>query len=131
VGNVVLRGIRGATTVEINAGEEILSATRELLEAIKKENNLNPEDIASAFFTVTPDLDAAFPASAARELGWKYVPLLCATEINVPGSQGNCIRVLLHVNTEKTQEELKHIYLREAVCLREGTPGIFDDLNDK
>lgn len=131
MGNMALRGIRGAITVEKNSGEEILFATRELLEVIKNENELNLEDIASVFFTVTPDLDAAFPASAAREIGWKYIPLLCATEINVPGSQEQCIRVLLHVNTEKTQQELKHVYLREAVRLREGTAGIFDDLNNK
>jgi chorismate mutase len=116
---MVLRGIRGAITVERNSGEEILAATRELLEIIKIKNELNPEDIASVFFTVTPDLDAVFPASAAREMGWKYTPLLCATEINVPGSLRNCIRVLLHVNTEKTQQEIRHVYLREAVCLRE------------
>lgn len=112
------RGIRGAITVEHNSAEEIVSATRELLEAIIKENSLNPEDIASAFFTVTTDLDAEFPASAAREMGWKYVPLLCATEINVPGRLGKCIRVLVHVNTRKSQTDLKHIYLRDATKLR-------------
>lgn len=114
----VTRGIRGAITVERNEAEEIISATRELLEAIIRENDLDPEDIASAFFTVTPDLDAEFPASAAREMGWKYVPLLCATEINVPKRLTKCIRILVHVNTGKSQRELKHVYLREAVQLR-------------
>ena len=118
MGNTVVRGIRGAITVERNTAEEIVAATRELLEAIIRENDLDPEDIASAFFTVTADLDAEFPASAAREMGWKYVPLLCATEINVPGRLGRCIRVLVHVNTEKTQRELRHIYLGNAAQLR-------------
>lgn len=115
----VLRGIRGATTVERNEAQAILEATRELLQIIVAENGLDTEDIASAIFTVTPDLNAEFPATAAREmLGWKYVPLLCATEINVPGRLKKCIRVLVHVNTERTQRELKHIYLKEAVQLR-------------
>lgn len=114
----VTRGIRGAITVERNDAEEIIAATRELLEIIIKENDLVPEDIASAFFTVSADLNAEFPASAAREMGWKYVPLLCATEIDVPGRLGKCIRVLVHVNTRKSQRELKHVYLREAAQLR-------------
>lgn len=113
-----VRGIRGAITVGKNDAEEIIAATRELLEAIIKENELDPEDIASAFFTVTKDLNAEFPASAAREMGWKYVPLLCATEIDVPGRLGKCIRVMVHVNTEKSQRELKHVYLKEATQLR-------------
>ncbi len=115
----VLRGIRGAITVERNSAEEIVSATRELLQTIINENELDPEDIASAFFTVTADLNAEFPASAAREMGWKYVPLLCSTEIDVPGRLGRCIRVLVHVNTQKSQIDLKHIYLRDAARLRE------------
>lgn len=96
-----------------------MSATRELLQTIINENELDPEDIASAFFTVTADLNAEFPASAAREMGWKYVPLLCSTEIDVPGRLGRCIRVLVHVNTQKSQIDLKHIYLRDAARLRE------------
>lgn len=118
MGNFAMRGIRGAITVERNSAEEIVSATRELLAVIIKENDLEPESIASAFFTVTTDLDAEFPASAAREMGWKYVPLLCATEINVPGRLGKCIRVMVHVNTEKSQRDLKHVYLRDAARLR-------------
>lgn len=116
--NIVSRGIRGAITVERNSAGEIVTATRELLEAIIRENELDPEDITSAFFTVTQDLNAEFPASAAREMGWKYVPLLCATEIDVPGRLEKCIRILVHVNTSKSQRDLKHIYLREAVKLR-------------
>ena len=114
-----LRGIRGATTVLRNDAGEILEATRELLQAIIDENRLATEDIASAIFTVTPDLNAEFPATAAREmLGWQSVPLLCATEINVPGSLKKCIRVLLHVNTEHSQQGLRHVYLRRATQLR-------------
>ncbi|NLI11186.1 chorismate mutase [Pelotomaculum propionicicum] len=114
-----LRGIRGAITVDRNEAAEIAAATRELIEAITTKNSLDTEDIASAIFTVTPDLDAGFPATAAREMGWQYIPLLCANEINVPGSLGKCIRVLIHVNTEKSQKELKHVYLRGAAVLRE------------
>ena len=116
--NKVSRGIRGAITVERNSAGEIVTATRELLEAIIRENELDPEDITSAFFTVTQDLNAEFPATAAREMGWKYVPLLCATEIDVPGRLEKCIRILVHVNTSKSQRDLKHIYMKEAVKLR-------------
>ena len=114
----VVRGIRGAITVERNSAEEITAATRELLEVIISENELDPEDIACAFFTVTADLDAEFPASAARAMGWKYVPLICATEINVPGSLEKCIRIMLLVNTAKPQTGLKHVYLKDAARLR-------------
>src|SRR5215469_9676403 len=93
------RGIRGATTVERNASEEILAATKELLQLMVERNNLLVEDIASAIFTVTEDLDAAFPAAAARAMGWTEVPLLDAREIPVPNSLSKCIRVMLHVNT--------------------------------
>src|SRR5579884_856117 len=113
------RGIRGATTVERNEREEMLAATIELLRAIMQRNELQAEDIASAFFTVTDDLDAAFPALAARELGWTEVALMCAREIPVPGSLEKCIRVLLHVNTERGAAEMQHVYLRRAsVCAR-------------
>ncbi len=116
---IYVRGIRGAITVERNTPEDIIQATGELLQAIMDENELQPEDIASAFFTVTADLNAEFPATAARELlGWKYVPLLCAREIDVPGRLPRCIRVLVHVNTTRSQREIKHVYLREAVQLR-------------
>ncbi len=115
----LLRGIRGATTVERNEAGEILAAARELLRMMVEANDLDPGDVASAIFTVTPDLNAAFPAEAARELpGWQSVPLLCATEINVPGSLKKCLRILLHVNTERSQQEIKHVYLREAKQLR-------------
>ena len=113
-----MRGIRGAITVQENTSEAIKEATKELLQKIVEENLLVLEDIVSAIFTVTPDLNADFPASSAREIGWDRVPLLCATEIPVPGAMERCIRVLIHVNTALGQEEIKHIYLREAVRLR-------------
>ena len=112
------RGIRGATTAAANTEQAILAATRELLEALVARNDVPVEDIASAFFTVTDDLDAVHPARAARQLGWGQVALLCAREIPVPGSLPRCVRVLLHVNTEKTPAELRHVYLRGAGALR-------------
>lgn len=113
------RGIRGATTVENNDRDEIWTATSELLHLIVERNDLRTEDIASAIFTTTDDLDAAFPARAARYMGWTEVPLMCMREISVPGSLGKCIRVLLHVNTERSAGEIRHVYLKEAVNLRE------------
>ncbi|MGQ9511973.1 chorismate mutase [Thermodesulfitimonas sp.] len=113
-----VRGIRGAITVAGNTREEIIAATKELLLALVRENGIEIEDIASIFFTLTPDLNAEFPALAARELGWRYVPLLCAQEIDVPGATGKVLRVLMHVNTEKSQRELKHLYLKGAATLR-------------
>ncbi len=112
------RGIRGATTVERNDREEILAATTELLKLLVQHNHLRTEDIASAIFTVTDDLDAEFPALAARDLGWIEVALICAREIPVPGSLRKCIRVLLHVNTTQNPTEMQHIYIRGAVNLR-------------
>jgi len=113
-----IRGIRGATSVNENTSGEILSGTRDLLNAIITENGISVEDIASIFFSVTKDLDAEFPAKAARDLGMGDTPLLCLNEIAVPSALQRCIRILLHVNTEKKQSEIKHIYLREAVKLR-------------
>jgi chorismate mutase len=112
------RGIRGATTVERNGREEILTATTELLEQVIQRNDLHTEDIASAIFTVTGDLDAEFPAVAARDLGWITTALMCSTEIPVPNSLGKCIRVLIHVNTERSAAEIQHVYIRKAVSLR-------------
>lgn len=114
-----IRGIRGATTVAEDEAETILQATRELLEAIVKENaSMKPEDIGSAIFTVTEDLTATFPAQAARQMGWSMVPMMCAREIPVPGALPKVIRVLVHWNTDTPQSEIKHIYLRDAVKLR-------------
>jgi len=113
-----IRGIRGAITVTTDSREEILAATRELLEQLVTANDLDLDDVASALFTTTPDLTAEYPARAARDLGWNDVPLLGATEMHVPGGLPRCIRVLVHVNTTATPSQVKHIYLRDARLLR-------------
>lgn len=116
---MTIRGIRGATTVTSDNPDLILQATCELLETILCENDgIQLEDIASAFFTMTEDIASAYPALAARRMGWDQVPMLCAREIPVPGSLPLCIRVLIHWNTGKEQNEIHHIYLRDAVKLR-------------
>jgi chorismate mutase len=113
------RGIRGATTVAANTREEILAATRELLERMVARNEVAIEDIAAIFFTVSDDLNAEYPALAARQLGWTETSLLCAREIPVPHERVNrCIRVLLLANTTRAAKEIRHIYLRGAVALR-------------
>lgn len=114
-----IRGIRGATTVTADEPDLILQATRELLEEILAENEgMRPEDVASALFTVTDDLASTFPAQGARQMGWGLVPMLCAREIPVPGSLPRVIRVLVHWNTELAQDQITHVYLRDAVKLR-------------
>lgn len=113
-----MRGIRGATTVAANAKREILDATKELLQEMVRANQVEIEEIASVIFSATHDLNAEFPAVAARELGWKDTPLLCTNEIDVPGSLQKCVRVLMLVNTDKEQHEIQHVYLKEAVNLR-------------
>jgi len=112
------RGIRGATTVERNDRAEILAATTELLQLLVLHNDLHVDDITSAIFTVTDDLNAEFPALAARGIGWTETALMCMREIPVPGSLSKCIRVLLHVNTGRSVAEIQHIYIRGAVNLR-------------
>ena len=112
------RGIRGATTVASNSVDDILEATTELLARIVEANDVAVQDVVSAFFTVTPDLTAAFPAQAARDMGWQHVALLDAQEIPVPNSLRRCVRVLVHWNTVKAQSEISHVYLRGAVVLR-------------
>ena len=113
-----MRGIRGAIRVKENSAEAIGEATRELLEKMVKANNLDIADIASIFLTTTVDLDAEFPAYTARDMGWTMVPLLCAQEINVPHGMTRLLRILIHVNTDKLQNEIKHLYLGEAAGLR-------------
>lgn len=116
---LVVRGIRGATTVEEDRPELILEATRELLEAMLSANAIaDYDEIASIFFTCTHDLVSTFPAEAARALGMSMVPLLCNQEIPVPGRLKQAIRVMMQVNTRKSQEEMRHVYLRRAVALR-------------
>lgn len=111
-------GIRGATTVEANDAREILEATDELLRRLIEANGLDPDDIVSALFTMTADLNAAFPARAAEEYGWNIVALLHSTEIPVPGSLPRCIRLLVHAYTRRARAEIRHVYLRGATVLR-------------
>ena len=114
-----VRGIRGATVVNENSLPEVINGTRRLLEEIMINNpDLRMEDIASVIFTATEDLDAAYPAAAARELGWDSVPLLCAKELTIQNELKMCIRVLVHWNTEKHQNEVRHTYIGEAGVLR-------------
>lgn len=116
---MAVRGIRGAISVPVDTPQEIVSATTELLREILRLNKIEQfDDIASIFFTTTPDLVATFPAEAARALGMVHVPLLCASEIGVPERMPRCVRVLLHVNTDVGQREVVHVYLREAKKLR-------------
>ncbi len=114
----VCRAIRGATTASSNTSEDILEATREMMETIFVLNRMAVEDVISAFFTTTTDLTATFPAVAARDLGLDNVALMCAHEMDVPGSLRSCVRVMLHVNTTLPVDELKHVYLRDATQLR-------------
>lgn len=112
------RGIRGATTAEANTREAILAATRELLERIIVANGLHDQDVASVIFSTTPDLNAEFPAVAARELGWNATALLSTHEMSVPNSLARCIRILIHWNTTSAAHEIVHMYLRGAAVLR-------------
>jgi chorismate mutase len=112
------RGVRGATTVDENTRDELLKSTRQLLALMIRQNGIDPADVASAVFTTTSDLNAEFPALAARQLGWLDVPLLCTHEVGVPGSLGRCVRILIHWNTAKPQREIVHVYIRGAAALR-------------
>ena len=118
-----LCGIRGATTVEHNTREAIVAAARELLETLIARNGIVSAHVASALFTTTTDLDAEFPAVAAREIGWDNVALMCGHEMRVPGGLERCLRVLVHLNTDREQSEMQHIYLRGAKALRPDVSG--------
>ncbi len=115
---VRVRGVRGATTAEANTREAILAATRELLGLMIEANAIQPEDVASAIFTTTIDLNANYPALAARALGWHEVALMCMHEMNVPHGLKMCVRILLHWNTEVSAQDVKHVYIKGAVNLR-------------
>lgn len=112
------RGVRGATTVEHNTAAEILQATEDLLQQMIDANGIEPEDVASVFFTTTPDLNAEYPALAARKLGWMDSALLCGHEMNVPHGLPMCIRILCHWNTTKSAAEIQHVYIGKAASLR-------------
>ena len=118
-----IRGIRGATTVEANTREAILDAAGELLGEIIRANAIRTEDVASAYFTTTTDLNAEFPAVVARrDFGWTNIALMCGHEMDVPGSLRMCLRIMMHVNSEKPQSEVCHVYLRGATVLRPDLP---------
>jgi len=116
----VCRAIRGATTAEQNTAEDIIEATEELMRSIIHYNDLKVEDMVSMFFTTTSDLNATFPAVAARgmNIGLDTVPLMCAHEMNVPGALDMVVRVMIHVNTDVPAKDIKHVYLRRATALR-------------
>jgi chorismate mutase len=112
------RGVRGATTAEANTSDAILEATRQLLALMIRQNDIRPEDVASAIFTTTHDLSAEFPALAARQLGWLNVALMCGHELEVPGSLRRCIRILIHWNTDTPADQVVHVYIKGAARLR-------------
>lgn len=114
--------MRGATVADANEPAAIREAVVELVRAMVEQNGIDPDDLASAFFTTTPDLDASFPAEAARHMGWEYVPMLGAVEMCKPGAPERCIRVLLHWNTPLGPLDIRHVYLRGTHVLR--TAGI-------
>ena len=115
---IACRGVRGATTVEENTRDAILAASSELLKELVTRNDLHPDDITSVIFSTTADLNAEFPAIAARQRGWADVALLCTHEMQVPDSLPMCVRILIHWNTEKSAQEIEHVYIKGAVNLR-------------
>jgi chorismate mutase len=115
----LIRGVRGAITVNQNIEEEIINATDELLAKLIEENHIQPDLVASVFISTTADIDAAFPAKALRKLeGWTFVPVMCMQEMPVPNSLKMCVRIMMHVNTTQSQEEIIHVYLKGAKILR-------------
>jgi chorismate mutase len=120
---VAVRGIRGATTAEADNAVEIVAATRELLQALIEANDIQPADVAGAWFTTTVDLRTEFPAVAARQLGWVDVPLICGHEMDVPAANPRsitrCIRIMILLNTERQQSDIRHVYLRGALAIKE------------
>ena len=114
------RGIRGATVIPANTKEDILAATQELLQKMIDANQVEKEAVACVLFTTTSDLDAEFPAVAARQLGWTEVALLCGQEVNVPHGLPKCLRILMLLNTEKKAKEIIHVYIRGAEVLKQG-----------
>lgn len=119
----MVRGVRGAISVESNTAESIRSAVRRLLTTMVARNGIEEEKIASVIFTATKDIDAESPAFGARQMGWTSIPLFCTQEMEVPEALARCIRVLIHVNTDKSQDEIRHVYLDGAVVLRPDIAG--------
>lgn len=115
----MIRGVRGATTIQSDTAQFVWDETALLVVEMVKANNIVPEDIASITISTTPDIKSAFPAKSVRMMeGWQYVPIMCMHEMDVPGALPLCIRVLIHVNTDVAQKDIQHIYLNEAVKLR-------------
>ena len=115
----MIRGIRGAATVDENKEEQIIETAKQLVGEMINKNNINPANVASVFISLTPDLNAAFPAKVLRMFpNWDYVPVMCMQEISVPGSLPRCIRLMIHVNTTKEQTDIHHVYLGRATVLR-------------
>ncbi|HDQ72402.1 MAG TPA: chorismate mutase [Chloroflexi bacterium] len=125
---MICRGVRGATGVDVNEETVIVQATRDLLERIVTVNAIPVNDIVSVIFTVTPDLSAAYPARAARDLGWRLTPLLCMQDVAVQDSLPRCIRVLMHWNTDRPVEQIQHVYLGPARALR---PDLVQEVDDE
>ena len=119
---LMVRGLRGATTVDVDSPEQVTERSQELMLRLMERNELVEDDIVSALFTATADVTSVFPATAVREIGFGAVPLLCAAEIAVPGAMPRCIRVLLHVYTTRTRDEIHHVYLHGAQGLRDDLP---------
>jgi chorismate mutase len=119
---LMVRGLRGATTVDVDSTEQVTERSQELMVRLMERNDLVEDDIVSALFTATADVTSIFPATAVREIGFGAVPLLCAAEIAVPGAMPLCIRVLLHVYTTRTRDEIHHVYLHGAQGLRDDLP---------
>ena len=117
--SALVRALRGATTCEVDTPEEIAQATQELILAMMERNGLDHDDVISVLFTTSPDLTSTFPATTARAIGFGDVPLICASEINVPGAMTHCIRVMMHVYTTRSRDQIHHIYLRQAQSLRD------------
>jgi chorismate mutase len=117
-----IRGLRGATTCDEDTPAQIEDATQELLRSMMDLNELAHDDVVSVFFTATPDLTSTFPATVARGIGFGDIPLICASEIDVPGAMPKCIRILMHVYTNRSRSELRHVYLRNAQGLRDDLP---------
>ena len=115
---MTVRAIRGAIQVDANDRDAILEGTAELVAAVMSRNDLTPDDVISVLFTMTPDLTAEFPALAARKTGFHAVPLMCATEIPVPGAMPRVVRLMAHVDTDRPRSEIQHVYLRGAAALR-------------
>ena len=120
--SAMVRALRGASTCEANDADEVTEVTQELLIAMLERNGVAHDDVISVLFTTTPDLNVAFPATAARGVGFGDVPLLCASEINVPGAKAFTVRVMMHVYTPRPRSDLRHVYLRNAQSLRDDLP---------